>query len=283
MTNETEEQRNAKRQEWMKVIESDPELFIALAEVHPATRRMIAEIRQADNERNEYKISAQTNSSERIVSRDEALQTLASLDKTQYRRNDVDFQSGAGTMGYVSGNIPVLSLVKLVEYARQQVVNNSPDLFVLQDSRSTVDNKMLFWRRDAKGYTTHISDAHRFTEAEAQQANRATDIPHRVGDLNPASQDILDQAAQVNAPKHNEPQAHHAAKHPEFEVMDKMAAALSEFVQDAQKRGDTKLAETGISALQKHLGQSPQTSPADQGSVEPADNDHDHSSGPLPM
>lgn len=53
------------------------------------------------------------------------------------------------------------------------------DLFYLQDSRSYVGNAVVWWRRDAQGYTTDPSEAHVFTRAEADRAHalRATDIP----------------------------------------------------------------------------------------------------------
>lgn len=59
------------------------------------------------------------------------------------------------------------------------------DLYVLQDGRSHADNQLLFWSKNAEGYTTDLNKAHRFTheQALAQQSIRETDTPHRIGDL----------------------------------------------------------------------------------------------------
>lgn len=42
-----------------------------------------------------------------------------------------------------------------------------------------VDNGLLLWRKEHRGYTSNLNDAHRFTkeEAERQHKVRETDIP----------------------------------------------------------------------------------------------------------
>ena len=187
-----------KQQEWKAVIESDPELFLALAEETPIGRRILAAIRRDEEGKALQEQAERTNTATRKVTADEALGALERLDRTQYTRERTAFMTGAGQHGYVSGNIPFESLVTLVEYARQQVVNENPDMYVLQDSRDHADNKMLFWAKDATGYTTDLNKAHRFTEAEAQAQHleRPSDIPHRVGDLSPATAQMLSDAAQ---------------------------------------------------------------------------------------
>ncbi len=59
------------------------------------------------------------------------------------------------------------------------------NLYVLQDTRSTVGNDLVFHAEDNRGYTTDLSKAHLFTlkEANLRHADRATDQPHRLGDL----------------------------------------------------------------------------------------------------
>lgn len=66
--------------------------------------------------------------------------------------------------------------------------------YVLQDSRSNLGDYALFWARDGHGYTTDLNQAHRFTETEALAQNRArpTDIPHRLNDLKPAAQEVIE-------------------------------------------------------------------------------------------
>lgn len=51
--------------------------------------------------------------------------------------------------------------------------------YYLQDSRSFVGNDMLFWKKDGKGYTTNLREAHVYTKDEAvsQHQCRETDIP----------------------------------------------------------------------------------------------------------
>jgi len=53
------------------------------------------------------------------------------------------------------------------------------DEYYLQDSRSNVGNDMLFWKKDGKGYTTNLREAHVYTKDEAvsQHQCRETDIP----------------------------------------------------------------------------------------------------------
>ncbi len=55
----------------------------------------------------------------------------------------------------------------------------SEQLFYLQDSRSYVGNDVLWWAKDGKGYTTDLSKAHIYTQADAvaQHNCRETDIP----------------------------------------------------------------------------------------------------------
>lgn len=119
------------------------------------------------------------------VSADDANAALDRLSRTDYRRWREDLQSEDGSLGFVAGNVPARELAQLVEFARQQLINQDPDLYVLQDSRSDADNQLLFWAKGATGYTTDLNKAHRFTHEEAleQQRDRGTDIPHRVGDL----------------------------------------------------------------------------------------------------
>ena len=56
---------------------------------------------------------------------------------------------------------------------------NEQEQYYLQESETIVGNCMLFWRKDRKGYTTNLDEAHIFTreEAQAQQRCRETDIP----------------------------------------------------------------------------------------------------------
>jgi len=140
----SDDELQAKRKEIIDIIESDPELFLAVAEKNPDGQRILKAIRRADADNAAQSQASIANTSERTVTQAEALDALELLDRTQYRRADRDFQAGSDSHGYVSGNVPMLSLIKLVEYARQQVVNDNPDLYVLQDSRSMEKNKMLF-------------------------------------------------------------------------------------------------------------------------------------------
>jgi hypothetical protein len=52
-------------------------------------------------------------------------------------------------------------------------------LYYLQDSRQTVGNSMLWWRRDGQGYCCDVREAEVYSkkEAYAQHAMRGTDIP----------------------------------------------------------------------------------------------------------
>jgi len=52
-------------------------------------------------------------------------------------------------------------------------------MFYLQDSRGYVGNEVLWWAKNGHGYTTDLTKAHVYTEAEAlsQQRCRSTDIP----------------------------------------------------------------------------------------------------------
>lgn len=53
------------------------------------------------------------------------------------------------------------------------------DMFYLQDSRSCVGDRMMFWAKDGAGYTTDLGAAQRFTTSQAMRRNqtRDTDIP----------------------------------------------------------------------------------------------------------
>jgi len=176
-----------KRQEWLATIKAEPELFLAMAEQTPAGRKILEEIRQhSGNDQQRAKEQAQlVNDTDAYISQREAYEALAALDTSNFRESM-----------QVAG-LPLSEMVTLIEYARQQATLNNPDLYVLQDSREHPDNQMLFWAKNAQGYTTNIDKAHRFTqrEAEAQQKTRETDIPHRVGDLAPATDKMLDQAS----------------------------------------------------------------------------------------
>ncbi|WP_273206735.1 hypothetical protein [Marinobacter subterrani] len=122
---------------------------------------------------------------ERQITPEDALSALEDLEKSYYGRWRKDLQSGDDSLGFVSGNVRVNAITQVIEFARQQLINQDPNLYVLQDSRSYADNQLLFWAKDAAGYTTDLNQAHRFTHEEAleQERQRATDIPHRVGDL----------------------------------------------------------------------------------------------------
>lgn len=185
-----------KRQQWLAVIESDPELFLAMAERTPAGRKILEAISRQDTQQAEAQAHT-VNSASRAVSQHEAYEALTTLDASEYSRFRQRFNDHADDHIQSQDTLPLAEMVTLIEYARQQVTLNNPDLYVLQDSRENPDNQMLFWAKDAAGYTTDITRAHRFTEreAQAQQATRSTDIPHRVGDLNPATGQMLDQAA----------------------------------------------------------------------------------------
>lgn len=55
------------------------------------------------------------------------------------------------------------------------------DLYYLQDRRQYVGNSMLWWRKNGKGYTCEITEAHVFTREEAysHHESRDTDVPWR--------------------------------------------------------------------------------------------------------
>jgi len=50
------------------------------------------------------------------------------------------------------------------------------DRYFLQDTRTIIGNCMVFWAKDAQGYTTDIDAAHLFTLEEAL-SKRSTDRP----------------------------------------------------------------------------------------------------------
>ncbi|HEX8590715.1 hypothetical protein [Pseudomonas sp.] len=53
------------------------------------------------------------------------------------------------------------------------------DMYYLQDSRSCVGDRMMFWAKGGAGYTTDLGRAQRFTSGQAVRKNqsRETDIP----------------------------------------------------------------------------------------------------------
>lgn len=59
------------------------------------------------------------------------------------------------------------------------------DLFYIEASHSCVGNVCLWWRHDSAGYTDDLSQAGQYDKADADQihANRKTDIPRRVEDV----------------------------------------------------------------------------------------------------
>lgn len=49
--------------------------------------------------------------------------------------------------------------------------------YVVQDKRQIVGNCVLWWAKDAKGYTCNLDEAHHYTEAEIRERRwRSTDI-----------------------------------------------------------------------------------------------------------
>jgi hypothetical protein len=54
--------------------------------------------------------------------------------------------------------------------------------YYLQDSRQVVGNFLLFWKKDCRGYTTNIEEAHEFTLEEAL-SERDTDVPWPVDEM----------------------------------------------------------------------------------------------------
>lgn len=53
------------------------------------------------------------------------------------------------------------------------------ELYYLQDSRDTADNKVRWWAKDSRGYTTDLRKAQQYTRTEAlqQHQTRKTDLP----------------------------------------------------------------------------------------------------------
>lgn len=65
--------------------------------------------------------------------------------------------------------------------------------FYLQDKRKFVGNNMLWWAKDGKGYTTDLSKAHVFSDADvAKGASRDTDIFWPVAYINSLSRPCVD-------------------------------------------------------------------------------------------
>lgn len=55
---------------------------------------------------------------------------------------------------------------------------DEPELYLIEDTRQRVGNCVLWWAKDAKGYTCNLDEAHRYTEAEVRERRwRSTDIP----------------------------------------------------------------------------------------------------------
>lgn len=177
---------DAEEQNIKDLITRDPAAFLALMQTMPEGQKVLEQLRQQDHQRSMERAIA-TRSDDHLVSADEAMDALERLSES----SDTVPQDDAEVV--VRAN----DLKTLIEYARQQSILNDPNLYVLQDSRSTPDNQMLFWAHNAKGYTTDLTKAHRFTELEAlaQQQSRSTDIAHRVGDLAPATGKMLGEAA----------------------------------------------------------------------------------------
>ncbi len=70
----------------------------------------------------------------------------------------------------------------------------SEQLFYLQDSRSYVGNDVLWWAKDGAGYTTDLSKAHVYTQAEAvrKHETRETDIPWPKGYIDAKTRPAVD-------------------------------------------------------------------------------------------
>lgn len=66
--------------------------------------------------------------------------------------------------------------------------------WVLQDSRTNVGDRMMFWAKDAAGYTTNLDQAERYTQADAAGRNqrRETDIPWPLAYLEQRTQQGVD-------------------------------------------------------------------------------------------
>lgn len=87
----SDDELQAKRKEIIDIIESDPELFLAVAEKNPDGQRILKAIRRADADNAAQSQASIANTSERTVTQAEALDALELLDRTQYRRADRDF------------------------------------------------------------------------------------------------------------------------------------------------------------------------------------------------
>ncbi len=62
----------------------------------------------------------------------------------------------------------------------QSTIDSSPEkLFYIQCSDNTVGNEALWWRPDGHGYTTHLSEAGKYTAAESTSIHRIrkSDVP----------------------------------------------------------------------------------------------------------
>jgi hypothetical protein len=134
------------------------------------------------------------NSKQERISPKVVSDVLQRIQNSSYRHIRESYEQGETYKGIISGDIKGDDLAVVVEYACQQIINQNPDFYVLQDSRAVGDkNRMLFWAKNAEGYTTELDAAHRFTKSEAlaQQESRETDIPHSVKDLAPVTSAML--------------------------------------------------------------------------------------------
>jgi len=68
------------------------------------------------------------------------------------------------------------------------------ELFYLQDNRSYVGNDILWWAKDARGYTTDLTKAHIYTKDDAVKQNqcRETDIPWPKDYIDARSRPVVD-------------------------------------------------------------------------------------------
>ena len=68
------------------------------------------------------------------------------------------------------------------------------DLFYIQNDLACVGNEALWWRENGQGYTAHLSDAGKFTKAEADSIhdNRATDVPWPCAEIEPLAYRAVD-------------------------------------------------------------------------------------------
>lgn len=197
MVTPTQEQRQNIEQ-LLKTYQSDPDLFVSVASATDTGKKVLDAI-----QRYEFQRQHQSGNLEPThISEQQVLHALEVIDASNYHeaRREYDNNPHIETSEDAepeSMNVYTFAMIPLVEYARQQMVNRDPNLYVLQDSRSMADGRMLFWSEKARGYTTDLERAHRFTkqEAIAQNEDRETDIPHRVGDLSPASPSMREAAA----------------------------------------------------------------------------------------